>query len=78
MDLLQSSGPIALNELSMRSSEAPEEFLRRLEKLKQDGVIVIKGPKSENLLELTPEEIPQLSNTVVELSWSGLKRSFAS
>ncbi len=78
IDLIQSSGPIALNELSMRSSESAEELLRRLEELRKRGDIVVTGPKSSNLMELTPEEVPQLSDTVVELSRSSLKRVFAS
>ena len=77
-ELLKSSGPIALNELNMRSSEAPAELIRILAEWKKDGTIVVKGPKSEKLLELTPEEISQSSDTVVELSPRSLKRSFAS
>jgi hypothetical protein len=78
LDLIQSSGPIALNELNMRSSEAPEELLRRLEELRKRGDIIVTGPKSSNLMDLNPEEVSQLSDTVVELSRSSLKRVFAS
>lgn len=78
LDLLKSSGPIALNELNMRSSEDPGELIRRLEEWKKDGTILVRGPKSENLLELSPEEISQSSDTVIELSRSALRRSFAS
>jgi hypothetical protein len=46
--------------------------------MEKDGTVVVKGPKSEKLLELTPEEITQSSDTVVELSPRSLKRSFAS
>jgi hypothetical protein len=78
LELIQSSGPIALNELNMRSSETPEELLLRLEELRKRGDIVVTGPKSSNLMELSPEEVSQLSDTVVELSRSSLKRVFAS
>lgn len=78
LELIQSSGPIALNELNMRSSETPEELLLRLEELRKRGEIVVTGPKSSNLMELSPEEVSQLSDTVVELSRSSLKRVFAS
>jgi hypothetical protein len=78
LDLIQSSGPIALNELNMRSSEDPEELLRRLEELRKRGDIIVTGPKSSNLMDLNPEEVSQLSDTVVELSRSSLKRVFAS
>jgi DNA-binding Lrp family transcriptional regulator len=77
IDLIQSSGGIALNELSMRASESPEELLRRLEELRKNGDIKISGPRSSNLTEVTPEEVPQLSDTVVELSRSSLRRMFA-
>jgi len=78
LELIQSSGPIALNELNMRSSETPEELLLRLEELRKRGEIVVTGPKSSNLTELSPEEVSQLYDTVVELSRSSLKRVFAS
>jgi hypothetical protein len=78
LELIQSSGPIALNELNMRSSETPGELLLRLEELRKRGDIVVTGPKSSNLMELSPEEVSQLSDTVVELSRSSLKRVFAS
>jgi hypothetical protein len=78
LELLQPSGPMALNELNMRSSETPGELVRRLEELKRGGEIVVTGPKSGNLLDLTPEDVSNSSDTVVELSRSGLKRSFAS
>ncbi len=78
LELIQSSGPIALNELNMRSSETPEELLLRLEELRKRGEIIVTGPKSSNLTELSPEEVSQLSDTVVELSRSSLKRVFAS
>jgi predicted transcriptional regulator len=77
IDLLQSSGPIALNELSMRSSESPEELVRTLEELRKEGMIVVSGPSTPSLPTLTREEIEHSSDIVVELSRSTLKRSFA-
>jgi hypothetical protein len=77
LELLQSSGPIALNELNMRSSESAEVLLRTLEDLKKAGDIVVTGPKSANLLELTPEEVPSSYDTVIELSRSSLRRQLA-
>jgi DNA-binding Lrp family transcriptional regulator len=78
IDLLQSSGPIALNELSMRLSQAPEELVRELEELRKARVIDVSGPKSGELLtNLSPEEIGLSSDTIIELSRRGLRRSFA-
>jgi hypothetical protein len=79
IDLLQSSGPMALNELSMRSSQSPEELVRELEELRRARVINVSGPKSQELLtKLSSEEIGLSSDTIIELSWRGLRRSFAS
>jgi CTP-dependent riboflavin kinase len=77
LELLQSSGPIALNELNMRVSESAEDLLRSLEELKKGGAIVVTGPKAGNLLQLTPEEVSQSSDTVIELSRSSLRRQLA-
>jgi hypothetical protein len=77
LELLQSSGPIALNELNMRVSESAEDLLHSLEELKKGGAIVVTGPKAGNLLQLTPEEVSQSSDTVIELSRSSLRRQLA-
>jgi hypothetical protein len=77
IDLLQSSGPIALSELSMRSSQTPEELVRELEELKKARVIDVSGPQSQELSKLSSEEIGSSSDTIVELSRRGLRRSFA-
>jgi hypothetical protein len=77
MDVLQSSGPIPLNELTLRSSESAEELVRQLEAFKKKGVVIVTGPKSDDLSHLTSEEVAQSADTVVELSWSGLKRSLS-
>jgi hypothetical protein len=76
--LLQSSGPIALNELSMRSSQTPEELVHTLEELRKEGMIVVSGPPNLSLAMLTREEIEHSSDIVIELSKSSLRRSFAS
>jgi len=79
IDLLQSSGPIALNELSMRSSQSPEQLVRELEELRKAHVIDVSGPKSqEQLTNLSSEEIGLSSDTIIELSRRGLRKSFAS
>ena len=77
MDVLQSSGPISLNELNMRSSETPEELVRQVENLRQKGIVIVTGPKKDKLSSLSSEEVAQSSDTVVELSWSGMKRSLS-
>jgi hypothetical protein len=77
MDVLQSSGPIPLNELTLRSSESPEELVRQLDVFKKKGVVIVTGPKSDDLSHLTSEEVARSADTVVELSWSGLKRSLS-
>jgi predicted transcriptional regulator len=79
IDLLQSSGPIALNELSMRSSQSPEQLVRELEELRKAHVIDVSGPKAqEQLTNLSSEEIGLSSDTIIELSRRGLRKSFAS
>lgn len=78
VELLQSSGPISLDELNMRVSESPQELVQKLEELRKKGVVAVSGPNSENLSNLTSEEVENSSETVVELSRSSLRRSFAS
>jgi hypothetical protein len=78
IDLLQSTGPIALNELSLRSSQSPEELIRELEELRKARVIDVSGPKSGDLTELSSEEVGSSSDTIIELSRKSLRRSFAS
>jgi hypothetical protein len=77
MDVLQSSGPISLNELNMRSSETPEELVQQLDNLRKKGLVIVTGPRKDNLSNLSSEEVAQSSDTVVELSWSGMKRSLS-
>ena len=75
--ILQSSGPISLNELNFRTSESPEELVRKVDELRRKGIIVVTGPHKEDLVNLTPEQVAQSSDTVLELSWSGLKGSLS-
>ncbi|HET8891075.1 MAG TPA: hypothetical protein VFQ41_19380 [Candidatus Angelobacter sp.] len=77
MDVLQSSGPIPLNELTLRSSESPEELVRQLDIFKKKGVVIVTGPMSDDLSHLTSEEVARSADTLVELSWSSLKRSLS-
>jgi len=78
VDLLQSSGPIALNELNMRSSQNPEDLVRELEQLRTAGIIDVSGPKSSTpLSDLSAEEIANSSDIVVEPSRKTLRRFFA-
>jgi hypothetical protein len=77
-DLLHSSGPIALNELSMRSSQSPEELARELEELRKARLIEISGPNSQDLTTLSSEQIGLSSDTIIELSRKSLRRLFAS
>lgn len=77
MDVLQSSGPISLNELNMRSSETPEELVHQLDDLRKKGIVIITGPEKDHLASLSSEDVAKSSDTVVELSWSGLKRSLS-
>jgi len=89
IDLLQSSGPIALNELVMRLPQNPREVARGLNSLQKQGLIDIYGPLAEKISaeslgdpaspgELTDEEILSASDTFVEPSRMSLHRSFAS
>ena len=77
LDVLQSSGPISLNELNMRSSETPEELVRQIEELRKNGVVIVTGAPADELSKLSPEEVAKASETVVELSWKGLKRTLS-
>ncbi len=77
MEVLQSSGPIPLNELNLRSSESPEELASQLADLTRKGLVIVTGPGSDDLSHLTSDEVATSADTVVELSWSGLKRSLS-
>ena len=77
LDVLQSSGPISLNELNMRSSETPEELVRQIEELRKNGVVIVTGAPADELSKLSPQEVAKASETVVELSWKGLKRTLS-
>lgn len=92
VDLLQSSGPIALNELVMRLPDKPQEAIKMLSKLQNDGSISIDGPLAGRIRTLIPNnvgnpvgyesikdnEILGASDTFIELSSLSWRRSFAS
>jgi hypothetical protein len=94
VDLLQSSGPIALNELVMRLSEQPKEVVRAIKRLQREGSVSISGPLAAKIRlfnsdaepspntgsvdSLTDNEILGASDTFIELSMSSLRRSLAS
>lgn len=74
VSLLQSSGPISLDELTLRSSETMGELIQQVEALRKEGFVVVNGPKTD-LSNLTSEEASQ---TMIELSSRSLHRLFAS
>jgi hypothetical protein len=92
-DLLQSSGPIALNELVMRLSEGPQETVKALKRLQIKGNVSISGPlagkirslitdpepnaKAGGVETLTDDEIMQASDTVIAPSTASLHRMFS-
>lgn len=79
IDLLQSSGPIALNELNMRASQPVEELLHTLDQLRRERMIVVSGPQADRpLTELSQQEVEHSSELVIQLSSRALHRSFAS
>jgi hypothetical protein len=92
VDLLQSSGPIALNELVMRLPDKPQDAIKTLSKLQNDGSISIDGPLAGRIRTLIPDghgrpvgsasindnEILGASDTFIELSSLSWRRSFAS
>ena|ERR1017187_4994779 len=93
VDLLQSSGPIALNELVMRLSEGPQGTVAALRRLQSEGSVKITGPleskfravktdaktkaKAADFESLTDEDIMHASDTVIEASWASLYRMFS-
>ena len=94
VDLLQSSGPIALNELVMRMPTGPQEAVADLRKLQSAGKISISGPLAGKIYALTvhadptnfecsvgvlsDRDILEASDTFIEPSVSSWRRSLAS
>ena len=83
IDILQSTGPIALNELIMRThaGQGPEELkelVEQLQKLIKAGMVTVTGPGSNDLSKMTAEGIAKSSDAIVEVSRAGLRRTFAS
>ena len=76
LSLLQSSGPMPLDELVMRSSEKPDEFTVLLDRLNQEGKVTITGPNASKLSLLNEKEILASSDTFVEPSSSTLRSFF--
>lgn len=78
LDLLQSSGPIPLDELCMRSIHNDQEVVEQLEALRKTGDIAITGPGATTPLSAVLSADPGLaSQTIVEPSPKLLRRSFA-
>jgi hypothetical protein len=93
VDLLQSSGPIALNELVMRLSEGPQEAVAAIKILQSEGMVSISGPLAKKFLPLksvqeptagaaaseafTDDEIMRASDTVIAPSRASLGRMFS-
>ena len=84
--LLQSTGPIALGELTARARSRQEltELVQGLQALIREGVVVVQGPRASSLASMTRQEIEAASqdiagssDTIVALSQRGLRRSFA-
>jgi predicted transcriptional regulator len=76
LELLQSAGPIALNELMMRSDGSPKDLVSSLQDLKKRGFVVVKGPAPDDLSTMTADDIAHSSDTLVALSREGVRRSF--
>lgn len=82
-ELLQSTGPITVEELAMRvggveNAADMASFLIQLEQLRKGGVITATGPGERDLSTLDVSGGKGLRQTIVELSRSSLRRSFAS
>ena len=84
--ILQSTGPIALGELTTlaRSPQELTELIQGLQALIRQSVVTVTGPKAADLAKMTPEEITAASqdiasssDTIVALSQKGLRRSLA-
>jgi hypothetical protein len=93
VDILQSTGPIALNELVMRLPAGPQESVTALKKLQNEGKISISGPLAGKIQALTidadpknagaagilsDQDILEASDTFIEPSASSWRRSLAS
>ena len=73
VDILGTSGPVALGELALRSSESPRELVATLLELKSQGLVQITGRHSVDLSNLSEEEITTDSDTLIGVT----RRAFA-
>jgi hypothetical protein len=83
IDILRSTGPIALYELIMRAhaGQRPEDLqqvLEQLQHLVKAGTVNVRGLESRDLSKLTPQDITDSRNAIVVLSWAGLHKTLAS
>jgi hypothetical protein len=67
LDILQSTGPIALNELVMRLPAGPQEAVTELKKLQVEGKISISGPLAGKIRALTIDVAAKNSVGAVEI-----------
>ncbi len=83
IDILQSTGPIALNELIMRThaSQSPEdlkELVGQLKALVNEGIVNVTGLQSGDPSKMTAEDLTNSSDAIVQVSRAGLRRALAS
>ena len=83
LDILQSTGPIALNELIMRThpGQSPEDLRELVEQLKalvNAGIVNVSGLRSVDPSKMTAEDITNSSDAIVQVSRAGLRRALAS
>ena len=82
--ILQSTGPIALDELTARARgpHELEELIEGLQALIRESIVTVSGPKADDLTTKTPQQITialqdiaNSSDTIVALSQKGLRSS---
>ena len=83
LDILQSTGPVALNELIMRThaGQSPEELGELVEQLKvlvNAGLVTVSGLRLADSSKMTPDDLTNSSDAIVEVSRAGLRRALAS
>lgn len=83
IDILQSTGPIALNELIMRThaSQSPEDLkdlVGQLKALVNEGIVNVTGLPTGDPSKMSAEELINSPDAFVEVSRAGLRRSLAS
>jgi hypothetical protein len=83
LDILQSTGPVALDELIMRThpGQSPEDLQELVEQLKalvNEGIVNVSGLRSADLSKMTAEDLTNSSDAIVQVSRAGLRRALAS